>query len=214
MSDKLSYSLSRIPISFVSSKSLQTIVSNRSTSETSEEESKEKLAKSITKFYQNVISLPLTSKKKKVRKSKINITYKKQQRVIDKKSIANNNDIKDCFSQLNFVGTDNESFSNSLAQLLEYGDEDEENVKHIEKKKDIESVKDTTKIIKYNDINNGKSLANVNENNKIWCVDCEVWIEKHSYQNHIHSTAHLVVSKSLSDQSIPDPLTLNEVGNI
>ncbi len=172
MSDKIPYSSLRNPISFISSKSLRTVASAQS-----KEEDKEKLAENITKFYQSIISLPPT---KNVRKSKIK-TRKKRQGIINKKIITNDNSIENRSSLLN-VGT---SSSNNLAKLSEHDDEDESEIKHINKKENVD--------------------------NKIWCVDCEIWVEKHLYQSHIHGTAHLVTSKSLNDQSIPDPLALNEV---
>lgn len=197
MSDKIPYSLLRIPISFVPSNPLKSVAGDHSTSE---EEDKEKLVRSVTNFYQSVISLPPT-KKKKVRKNKINIICKKQG-IINNKTITKNNIIEDSYSQSNFVSTDNESFSNSLAKLLEYNDDDEDDIKH------IESIEDTIKTVKNNEY---EEKFNSSDDNKIWCVDCEVWVEKHLYQDHIHGIAHLVISKSLNDQSIPDPLTLNEV---
>jgi hypothetical protein len=200
MSDKIPYSLLRISIPFVPSNSLKTVASDHSTSE---EEDKEKLARSITKFYQSVISLP-PAKKKKVRKNKVNITCKKQQGIINNRTITKNNILENCCSQSNLVSTDNESFSNSLAKLLEYNDSDEEDIKH------IESIEDTTKIVNNNEY---EGKFNSNDDNKIWCVDCEVWVEKHLYQSHIHGVAHLVISKSFNNQPIPDPLTLNEVNN-
>ncbi|CAG8487534.1 7630_t:CDS:2 [Rhizophagus irregularis] len=154
MSDKIPYSLLRIPISFVPSNPLKSVAGEHSTSE---EEDKEKIVRSVTNFYQSVISLPPTKKKK--------------------------------------------SFSNSLAKLLEYNDEEEEDIKH------IEPIEDTIKTGKNNEY---EEKFNSSDDNKIWCVDCEVWVEKHLYQDHIHGIAHLVISKSFNDQSIPDPLTLNE----
>ncbi|RIA88038.1 hypothetical protein C1645_877675 [Glomus cerebriforme] len=197
MSDKLPYSLFRIPISFVPSKPLKTVADDHSISK---EEVKEKLGNSITKFYQSVISLPPT-KKKKVRKSKMKTCKKQQGEIINKKSIANNSAIEDCFSQLNFVSTDNEGFFNSLAKSIEDSDKDKD-VKPSEKK-NVEPIKDTTKIVKSNESFSGK------DDNKIWCIDCGIWLEKHLYKDHIHGTAHLI-SKNLDDQTIPDPLKLNE----
>ncbi|GBB87353.1 hypothetical protein RclHR1_01380015 [Rhizophagus clarus] len=192
MTDKIPYSLLRIPISFVPSNSLRTV-----TSEHPKEEDKEKLASSITKFYQSVISLPPT-KKEKVRKNKTNITNKKQQGIINNKTITKDSIIENRYSQSNFGSTNNE-FSNSMAKLLEYNDSDEEDIKH------VESIEDTTKIIENNEFE-GKFNS---DDNKIWCADCEVWVEKRIYQDHTHGVAHLV-SKSFDDRTIPDPLTLNE----
>ncbi|RGB35626.1 hypothetical protein C1646_759096 [Rhizophagus diaphanus] len=185
MSDKIPYSLLRIPISFVPSKPLKSVTGDHSTSE---REDKEKIVRNVTNFYQSVISLPPT-KKKKVRKNKINVTCKKQG-IMNNKTITKNNIIED-----------SESFSNSLAKLLEYNDEEEEDIKH------IEPIEDTIKTGKNNEY---EEKFNSSDDNKIWCVDCEVWVEKHLYQDHIHGIAHLVISKSFNDQSIPDPLTLNE----
>lgn len=180
MSDMVPFSLLRNPISFVSSKSLQT-----ESSAQSEEEDRKKLSENITKFYQSVISLPT----KKVRKGKIK-TRKRRQGILNKKSITNNISLEDCFSQLN-----QKSSSDSLERLLEYNDEDDV-IKHDknDKKKNVEVSDSTT----------------VENDDKIWCGDCGIWVEKHLYQSHVHGTAHLVISKSLNDQSIPDPLALNE----
>ncbi|CAI2184036.1 820_t:CDS:2 [Funneliformis geosporum] len=180
MSEKVPFSLLRNPISFVSSRSLQTVANVQS-----EEEDRKKLAENITKFYQSVISLPT----KNVRKGKIKTL--KRQGIINKKSITNNTSLKDCFSLLN-----NKSSSESLERLLEYNDEDV--------------------IIKHNDKNDKKKNVEISDSNtvendeKLWCVDCGILVEKILYQSHIHGTAHLVISKSLNDQSIPDPLALNE----
>ncbi|CAB5363972.1 unnamed protein product [Rhizophagus irregularis] len=133
MSDKIPYSLLRIPISFVPSNPLKSVAGEHSTSE---EEDKEKIVRSVTNFYQSVISLPPTKKKKKILRVFL-IAWQRK-----------NNEYEEKF--------------------------------------------------------------NSSDDNKIWCVDCEVWVEKHLYQDHIHGIAHLVISKSFNDQSIPDPLTLNE----
>ncbi|CAB4432029.1 unnamed protein product [Rhizophagus irregularis] len=132
MSDKIPYSLLRIPISFVPSNPLKSVAGEHSTSE---EEDKEKIVRSVTNFYQSVISLPPTKKKKKILRVFL-IAWQRK-----------NNEYEEKFNS---------------------------------------------------------------SDDKIWCVDCEVWVEKHLYQDHIHGIAHLVISKSFNDQSIPDPLTLNE----
>ncbi|CAB4432394.1 unnamed protein product [Rhizophagus irregularis] len=89
-------------------------------------------------------------------------------------SFVPSNPLKSCY----FTPTnkkekeDSESFSNSLAKLLEYNDEEEEDIKH------IEPIEDTIKTGKNNE-----------------------------YEEKFNSSDDKIC---FNDQSIPDPLTLNE----
>ncbi|CAJ0760086.1 2913_t:CDS:2, partial [Entrophospora sp. SA101] len=54
-----------------------------------------------------------------------------------------------------------------------------------------------------------KNFEDNNSNNKIYCKDCEIWVEESIFDQHVHGTAHLVTSKDLND-AVPDPIILNE----